>query len=113
MAVDEQREKDRARFQELAEEERIRLAPIANAKNERLVEMLVQSWAQWKSTDELLEREGSTYIVRNKDGEVQKILPYPQVAIASGACAQYQRLISHPLIKLRLSKLAKESECPG
>ena len=47
-----------------------------------------QAWADWRAAVEFLEAEGSTYVLRDKDGKVKYVQQFPQVAIARAAAQQ-------------------------
>lgn len=73
-------------------------------ENRGILAMLCQAWGDWQEARAFLrEQGGQTYVVRDKDGAVVAVKPFPQVLIARQAQATYERLAA----SLRLIKKPK------
>ena len=52
-------------------------------------------WSRWRKAEEFLQDHGETHLVRDADGKVKGVRPYPQVRIANQLSEQLLRLEAH------------------
>ncbi|MCZ6507089.1 MAG: P27 family phage terminase small subunit [Acidobacteria bacterium] len=76
------------------------LAPDNPRADVGALAMLCQAWADWREARAFIAKEGaSTYVIRDKDGNVTAVREFPQVAAARKAEALYLKLL--PRLRLR------------
>ena len=69
------------------------LAPTNPHADPGALAMLCQAYADWRQARAFLAKEGaSTYVTRDKDGNVTSVREFPQVASARKAESLYLRL---------------------
>lgn len=74
-----------------------------------------QLWSRWREAEEFIAKRGTTYSVRDKEGNVVSLKKYPQVAMADELADKLLRLEQHfgltPSARTRLPGHAGGNRC--